>query len=590
MQKTLLVAAPWANYESPSLPACHLASYARRTGHAVDVCHLYLELAAEIGLALYDQAVEGDPLGEEIAASLLFPKVFKAKKNVPRRFDRLRAATEKALKAVYRKTDWGRYGLVGFSVNYQQLFPSLLVANWIKRDFPKMKILLGGRLVAGGIGESILRCFEFIDWCVDGEGEIPLTRLIDRLSAGSRVDDVPGIVYRHGDQIKRNARAALDDISGSPVPDYDFYFETIETHKELKHHNLLPDIAVIESYGCKYSCAFCSDKSFWGRYRPRSASAIADEIRTAVERYNLTSFIFISQMVREQRCRELFRTLADLNFDACLICETRADISKEALMAMKDAGVTEVQIGLEALDTRLLAKMSKGTRLIDNLKAMKFCEELGLAVTSNMLLGFPTESQADIDRTVKAIDYAATFMPPSRFVDFELRQGCPVADDPASYGIDSIRNTHRITRHLPPEVSRRIEIWQKEFRSTSRPRDYRALKTRIKRWRKAYDYARVIGRPLLFYLDCPPLLDIEDTRTGLDSLFLRGWNRELYLFCDEIRSFDEIKKKFRTIPEKELRRTLKKLFRLKVMYTEDDDWLSLAIRASSQNRRNMPFI
>jgi hypothetical protein len=42
--------------------------------------------------------------------------------------------------------------------------------------------------------------------------------------------------------------------------------------------------------------------------------------------------------------------------------------------------------------------------------------------------------------------------------------------------------------------------------------------------------------------------------------------------------------------EKELRKVLRQLFKLKLMYTEDDDWLSLAIRASPENRRHMPFL
>jgi len=69
-------------------------------------------------------------------------------------------------------------------------------------------------------------------------------------------------------------------------------------------------------------------------------------------------------------------------------------------------------------------------------------------------------------------------------------------------------------------------------------------------------------------------------REAMIYISLEGYARELYLFCDSIRSFDEIKKHFPKWDEKEIKKVLNKLVKLKVMFREDDDYLSLAIRAN----------
>jgi hypothetical protein len=48
----------------------------------------------------------------------------------------------------------------------------------------------------------------------------------------------------------------------------------------------------------------------------------------------------------------------------------------------------EVQIGIEALSSRLLKKLHKGTRAIQNLEIMKNCEMLGIRNISNLILQF----------------------------------------------------------------------------------------------------------------------------------------------------------------------------------------------------------
>ena len=41
-------------------------------------------------------------------------------------------------------TDWGRFGLIGFTVVYQQLLSSLALARALKKRYPQVPIIMGG--------------------------------------------------------------------------------------------------------------------------------------------------------------------------------------------------------------------------------------------------------------------------------------------------------------------------------------------------------------------------------------------------------------------------------------------------------------
>jgi hypothetical protein len=116
--------------------------------------------------------------------------------------------------------------------------------------------------------------------------------------------------------------------------------------------------------------------------------------------------------------------------------------------------------------------------------------------------------------------------------------------------------------------------------------NYKSLKNRFKQWKKEYNQALINKIKLLSYYDQRTFLRIEDFRSMINEsekiieITLENKARDLYLFCDSIKSLDEIKKRFPRWNRRELKKTLNQLVRYKVMFSEDDDYLSLAIRAN----------
>jgi hypothetical protein len=195
-----------------------------------------------------------------------------------------------------------------------------------------------------------------------------------------------------------------------------------------------------------------------------------------------------------------------------------------------------------------------------------------------------------VDESLKSFEYALSYRPPINTVEFQIREGSPVYMNPERYSIARIEEASEYAPLLPSPVRKRINLWYKGFKSRRKTRRYGAFKRGVERWRKFYGGEKAGGRPILGYFDCDSYLRIEDFRKGTTSVVLEGWARELYLFCDDIKSFREIKGAFKAVTEKDLRKMLRRLHKLRLMYTEDDDWLSLAIHSSPENRRHVPFL
>lgn len=534
--------------------------------------------------------------GEALCAALLFPEskakllgyVGKRLKSAPSILKKLYTA----MRAVYRSVEWGQYSLVGFTITSEQLFSSLLFASWLKRDFPHIKVLFGGHSAAGEVGVSVLQLFPYVDLCIDGEGEESFTSLLAHLGRNSTgfEKDIPGLIYRDSGNINANPRKRLESLKRLPDPDYDHYFSVLDNDPDIADLEMLTFLPIEASRGCPFRCAFCANYNFWRGYRNRPAKEVADSVKRLCKRYRVNVVRFLAELLPDEDIVEIFPLLASHGIDYKFFCEVRADVKKSSLKLMKSAGVSQVQIGLEAMSTPLLRKMEKGTTAIQNIAAMKYCEELGLNLVSNIMIGFPTESQRNVDESIKTMKYATAFKPPANFVRFQLRTDSRTFLDPKKYGISPIESAFGFCHHLPSRVKKGIRLHYKKFRTRNGPCNYRAFRSHIQKWNISYDESRREGKPLLCYYDFHDYLRIEDFRSGTASITIDGWTRDLYVFCDTIRSYDEIRKRFRHVPKRELKDALKRLLSLKLMYSEDGGWLSLAFRASPENRRHMPAI
>jgi len=138
----------------------------------------------------------------------------------------------------------------------------------------------------------------------------------------------------------------------------------------------------------------------FSKFRFRSTSDIKKEIEEVMDRYNISHFRFIDDAFTANPWRVLNLCEALRGLGITWMCITRADwINRELLEAIKEAGCTEVDYGMESGSQRILDAMNKGITVDQNIKAVKLTKETGLRVKAYLMCDYPSETEEDITLT-----------------------------------------------------------------------------------------------------------------------------------------------------------------------------------------------
>jgi ribosomal peptide maturation radical SAM protein 1 len=608
LERIALVSTPWPIYSRPSIQLATLKSYLqiRHTDLRVVAYHIYLKLAEAVGYRVYHEISERTWLAESVYAALLYPdnttaieKLFyrsiKGRSNLRKvAFRRLTEQVAVVSDDFIDDVDWRSFGLVGFSICHCQFSSTLYFIDRIKKQHPDLPVVVGGSMFAGEAIRELLRVFPQIDFAVNGEGEQALSRLADCLKQASNHAEIlriPGLAAKPPDY-QRGAitRSQLKDLTELPPPDYDEYFTLLQSMAPQKA--FFPTLPAEISRGCwwkkspvgkRYTgCTFCNLNLQWDGYRTKAPRQVVREIDLLTDKYQTLSVAFMDNLIPLKVSETVFSGLAESQKDYRLFCEIRATTPKRMLKRMKEAGVYELQIGIEALSTRLLKKLNKGTTTIQNLEIMKTCEELGLVNASNLILEFPGSDREDVEETLHNLEFAMPFRP-MRSVQFWLGLGSPVWANPKDFGLNSVFNHPNWTVLFPAKIYEAMPFTIQSYRGDRmrQKKLWRPVKEKVKAWKKAYaELHREPGsKPILSYRDGKEFLIINQKRPGIDPMNHRlvGSSRNIYLFCRQPRSLKVILEHFPSFGEDRITAFLKMMIGKRLMFEEKNTYLSLAV-------------
>ncbi|MBL7180811.1 MAG: RiPP maturation radical SAM C-methyltransferase [Desulfobacterales bacterium] len=620
LKKVALISTPWPLFNRPSIQIGTLKSFlvSQFPDLKVDAHHAYLKVAAAIGYPIYQAVSEQTWLAESVYGALLFPERLKSVKKVFQRpsvrhpllrkvlFETLIAQVEAVSKTFINSIGWGQYQLAGFSICFCQLTASLYFIKQIKKRFPNLTIVVGGSMFAGESIRNIFEVFPEIDFVVNGEGEIPLSRLVRHLSGCRHPQDippVPGIVSAKsaGDHMPIVLNQ-MEDLAALKRPDYDDYFEQLKSLGLKK--TFFPIIPVELSRGCWWQrshgttgltgCAFCNLNLQWDGYRSKAPLEALSEIDTLVKKHKTLSVAFMDNLLPIKASDNIFRQLARLGKDFRLFGEIRASTPKYILTAMQAAGMAEVQIGIEALSTRLLSKLNKGTTAIQNLEIMKHCEAMGIVNRSNLILHFPGSDDQDVAETLRCLDFALPFRP-LKPVRFWLGQGSPVWQDPKAFGLKAVFNHPNYAAIFGPEINRTMRFTLQAYRGDlgHQKKLWQPVVKKLKEWKSSYAdlYKSPAAGHILSYRDGCDFLMIRQKRVGNEPLIhrLEGTSRAIYLFCEHHRSIKSIAGHFPGMPTDKILAFLNMMAAKKLMFAENGKYLGLAVPARSHHQAHPGF-
>ncbi len=607
IRRVALLSTPWPLFNRPSIQLGTLNAYLRRElpELKVDAYHLYLSVAEALGYDLYKAISERSWLSEACYATLLYPE----RREIISRFWRRRSSdlpkslgfeeiwplVRRASEDILDSADWAAYRLLGFSICFGQLTSALYFARKIKERAPFGKIVFGGSACSGEMGWSLLRAFPEIDFVISGEGEKPLAHLarwVFKPEASHKPAPLPGLFCREqeGDLSSANF-SQVPDLDGLPLPDYDDYF--LHLKSLAPQSRFFPKIPMEMSRGCWWrkaspsrrdrGCAFCNLNLQWEGYRSKSHRKIVQELASLTDQHGLLSVSFMDNLLPPRNLLSLFESIAELRKDFRLFAEIRATTSLDELLAMGAAGVAEVQVGIEALSTRLLRKLNKGTTAIQNVEIMKNCEARNVPdLTSNLITHFPGSDEADVEETLRTLQFTLPFRP-LKATPFWLGYGSPVWRHPEAFGIRKVRN-HPFYRYLfPRELLSQLHLILQGYEGgmKNQQRLWGRVTRVLKSWRTTYDdlHSASARDPILSYQDGETFLIIRERRRNADDMThrLRGSSRQIFLFCERNRSLSEIVERFPGFGQEKILPFLNMMVGKKLMFREGERFLSLAV-------------
>lgn len=534
--RVALVNMPFSYSKYPSIQLGTLSALLKSQGIPVDCHYLNVRFAHLIGVPLHEIICEKRALfGEWLFSFLLFrdnpkraeyPRLFKPVfEQIAQQsgrpigyFEEL--ATRIApqfLTHMLTAVDWGRYTLIGFTSTFDQNVASLTMAKLIKDLYPHVTIVFGGANYDSEMGLEYFRAFPFIDHVVVGEGEEILPRLVRYVLDGTTGALPPGVTARRGSDILFTPNRTLySDFSKAGPPDYDDYYQLLaELGQSAQGFDRI--LLYEASRGCwwgeKHHCTFCGLNAQSMAFRSKSPKQATEEMAYLSERYDTARFRLVDNIIDMKYVDELFGKFASDYCDLDVFIETKSNLRKSQIRTLAAGGVKCMQPGLESLSLSQLKAMDKGVTPMQNILCLKWSAYYRVAVSWNILLGFPGETSDDYLRQIDLISSLVHLQPPEAAGRFWLERFSPYFTRPHDYGLritgpgmayEYVYDARQLDMNkIAYDFEYELDQWQVD------PRIYQDLINAVERWRQMHQSS---NRPFLYYSKAPRYVTVYDGR------------------------------------------------------------------------------
>ncbi|MFH1094575.1 MAG: radical SAM protein [Candidatus Omnitrophota bacterium] len=282
------------------------------------------------------------------------------------------------------------------------------VAILIKQYRKDLPIVVGGPHVTA-VPDATLREFPAFDFCVIGEGELPMLALCRNILNPSSISKIAGIAGRNNGKIFINKPDDyIKDLDILPLPDRSLLKTKLYTNAYAAGINKGRKklTVVFTSRGCSQKCTFCAVQKTTGDVvRFRSADNVIRELKDCKERfgYNHITFEDTNLTLSRDRFIEICRGLKSLNLS--WDCQTKVSLVDAPLIKiMKACGCLKIAYGVESGSQKILSLIKKDITIDQVKKAFELTHRAKIVACAFFILGaHPEENAADIRLTEKLI-------------------------------------------------------------------------------------------------------------------------------------------------------------------------------------------
>ena len=373
---------------------------------------------------------------DEIDQALLLPDTF---------IDRI------LIQLLKDKIELAKPTLVAFSVPFPgNLYSALKCGQWIKHNFPELKIVMGGGFANTELRSlSDPRVFNYLDYILLDDGEAPLLNLIEYLNEKREKKDLKRtFVCENGDVVYINGSRQNDFAQfETGTPDYsdfqlDRYLSVIEIANPM--HRLWSDgrwNKLTLAHGCYWGrCTFCDTSlDYIGRYEPNTVQLLCDRIEEIIRQTGQIGFHFVDEAAPPALMKAL--ALEIIRRKITLVWWTNIRFEKsftyDLCVLLKASGCIAVSGGLEVASDRLLSMINKGVSVAKVATVTDNFTRAGIMVHAYLMYGFPTQTAQE---TIDSLDvvrqlFAAGIVQSGFWHQFAMTAHSPIGLNPAQFKV-----------------------------------------------------------------------------------------------------------------------------------------------------------
>jgi ribosomal peptide maturation radical SAM protein 1 len=613
MGKVLLLSMPMGALERPSLGLSLLKPRLAEEGIPCDVRYLAFAFAEFIGHDDYQWLCYGLPYtafagdwsftaslyGERPTAECAYIEqilrgTWRLTDREVARVLRARAMVPHFLEHCMAAVPWRNYAIVGFTSTFEQNIASLSLAKRLKATHPRLATVFGGANWEADMGHELHRRFPFVDYVCSGESEQSFPALARRVLAGERLDaagtaPIPGVVYRSraGESVYTGPAEGVREMDDLPYPDYGDYFRDLD--RCTVSSPVVPTLLFETSRGCwwgaKSHCTFCGLNGGSMAFRSKSPRRALEELEHLTARWQTDSVEAVDNILDMRYFDDMLPALAAAGRPARLFYEVKANLTREQVRLLSEAGVARIQPGIESLSDHVLRLMRKGTTGLRNIQLLKWAQEHEVIVEWNILYGFPGETREDYRHTLELLRSIRFLRPPCATGPIRLDRFSPYYNAPSDFGLTNVRPLATY-RHLYPfdeaSLMRVAYYFDFDYEPGVNPTGYAAeVVAFAEEWKRTPE-----GGTLRAVERSGGALTLLDTRAGATApeLILAGPERTAYEFCDELHTAVGVLRHLRNVfpgaefDERSIVVFLDSLVAHRLMVTDGRNYLSLALR------------
>jgi len=276
--------------------------------------------------------------------------------------------------------------LVGISVYRGTLASSLFAFRLIKEKYPWIKTVMGGAIFSQELIQDtpnfklFLEQTPYIDKIVIGEGEILFLKLLrGELEKNKRVYTLEDI------------KDEMLELNSLDLPDFSDF--------DLSKYPLVP---AYTSRGCVFHCSFCTESSFWKKYRKKEAKKIVDELVLSAKNYKRKLFVLTDCLINPvvtDLANEMVARNLNIYWDVYLRVDKQVCDPEYALL-WRRGGFYRARIGIETGSQNVLDLMDKRITIEQSKAAIASLASVGIKTTTYWAVGHPGETEEDFQKTL----------------------------------------------------------------------------------------------------------------------------------------------------------------------------------------------